>query len=46
MKQGLSFTRALALPANVGKIRVLVYDRASDAVGSLTLALPNSEPKP
>ena len=29
MKQGLSFTRLLALPANFGKLRVLVYDRTS-----------------
>jgi hypothetical protein len=46
MKQGLSFTRVLALPENIGKLRVLVYDRASGAIGSLTLRVPDSTPKP
>ena len=46
IKQGLSFTRAMTLPANIAKLRVLVYDRASGAIGSLTLQVPGSRPKP
>jgi hypothetical protein len=40
MKQGLSVTRLVMLPATVRRIRVMVYDRASGAIGSLTLPVP------
>ena len=46
MKQGLSIARLVTLPATVRKLRVMVYDRASGAIGSLTLPVPGTTPKP
>jgi VWFA-related protein len=46
MKQGLSLTRLVTLPATVRRIRVMVYDRASGAIGSLTLPIPDTTPQP
>jgi len=46
MKQGLSLTRLVTLPATVRRIRVMVYDRASGAIGSLTLPIPDTMPQP
>ena len=36
MKEGLMVTRAIALPLGMEKLRAVVYDRTSGAVGSLT----------
>jgi VWFA-related protein len=46
MKQGFSLERLVNLPATIRKIRVMVYDRASGAIGSLTLPVPDTTPKP
>jgi len=45
-QQGLSLVGTVTLPASIRKIRVIVYDRASGAVGSLTVPVPDSAPKP
>jgi VWFA-related protein len=46
MKQGLSLTRLVTTRATMRKIRVMVYDRASGAMGSLTLPIPENTPQP
>ena len=46
MKQGLSLTRLVTLSATMRRIRVMVYDRASGAIGSLTLPIPDTTPQP
>jgi len=46
MQQALSLVRLVTLPPAIRKIRVIVYDRASGAVGSLTVPVPDSAPKP
>jgi hypothetical protein len=46
MKQGLSLKGLVTLPATMRKIRVMVYDRASGAIGSLTLPIPDTAPQP
>jgi VWFA-related protein len=45
MKQGLSVVRSVNVPAAIRKIRVMVYDRASGALGSLTLPVPGTAPE-
>ena len=46
MTQGFSLVRLITLPATVRKIRLMVYDRASGAIGSLTFPVPDTTPKP
>jgi len=46
MKQGFPLVRVVTAPPTVRKLRVMVYDRASGAIGSLTLPVPDSAPKP
>jgi VWFA-related protein len=37
MQEGLAMTRAVTLPGSIKKLRVIVYDRATGAIGSVTL---------
>jgi VWFA-related protein len=46
MQQGLSIVRLVTLPPEIRKIRVMVYDRASGAIGSLTVRVPDPTPNP
>ena len=46
VRQGLSLSRLMTLPATIRKIRVVIYDRASGATGTLTLPVPDSAPNP
>jgi hypothetical protein len=46
MTQGLSLARLVTLPPAIRKIRVTVYDRASGAIGSLSVPVPEPTPKP
>ena len=46
MQQGLSIVRLVTLPPEIRKIRVMVYDRASGAIGSLTVRVPDPAPNP
>jgi hypothetical protein len=46
MQQGLSIVRLVTLPPEIRKIRVMVYDRASGAIGSLTMRVPDPAPNP
>ena len=45
-QQGLSLVGTVTLPASSRKIRVIVYDRASGAIGSLSVPVPEPTPKP
>jgi VWFA-related protein len=44
--QGISLVRLVTLPATVRKIRVMAYDRAAGTIGSLTVPVPDTTPKP
>src|ERR1017187_7721016 len=46
MTQGFPLVRLTTLPPTIRKIRLMVYDRASGAIGSLTLPVPHTTPKP
>jgi VWFA-related protein len=46
MKDGFFFARVATLQPTVRKLRVMVYDRASGAIGSLTLKVPDTTAKP
>ena len=46
MQEGLSIVRLVSLPPEIRKIRVMVYDRASGAIGSLTVRVPDPAPNP
>src|ERR1039458_6757139 len=46
MNQGFPLVRLTTLPATIRKIRLMVYDRASGAIGSLTLPVPDTTPNP
>jgi len=46
MQQGLSIVRLVTLPPEIREIRVMVYDRASGAIGSLTVRVPDPAPNP
>jgi hypothetical protein len=40
LQQGIGFVRSVALPADVRAVRLIVFDRGSDAIGSVTLPVP------
>ena len=46
LTQGFSLVRRVTLPSTIRKIRVMTYDRASGAIGSLTIPVPDTTPKP
>jgi VWFA-related protein len=44
MQKGLLLERHINLPPTIRKLRAIVYDRASGAIGSLTVAVPGATP--
>ena len=42
--QGISYTRNLKLGGNLAAVRLIVYDRSSNAIGSVTVPLPPADP--
>jgi hypothetical protein len=44
LQQGIGFVRSVALPAEVGTVRLIVFDRGSNAIGAVTMPVPAGAP--
>ena len=44
LKEGISFARDITVAEDVHRLRLIVFDRGSDTVGSVTIGLPAAKP--
>ena len=45
-QQGIEFVQDIALPEEIRTVRLIVFDRGSNAIGSVTMPLPTPQGKP